>query len=169
MQAAVAVCLRPGPSSLETLFILRAEDDDDPWSGHVAFPGGHREAGDASLWETAIRETKEETGLDLAADSTRLGQLDDVHPRTSVLPSIAITPCVFTVPPDAAAHPGPEVAEVAWIPLADLRRPERQGRIEFRGASGVRTFPSFLWGRYEIWGLTHRILAQLLEFTEEAR
>lgn len=163
----MAICLRPGAGTLEILFILRALDDDDPWSGHVAFPGGRREPGDETLWDTAVRETFEETGLDLALNGHRLGQLDDVHPRTSVLPSIAITPYAFSVAADASAQPGPEVQEVAWIPLADLVAPASRSQIEIRTASGARSYPSTRYGRYEIWGLTHRILTQLLELVEE--
>ena len=68
-KAAVAVILRPAPGetldSTEILFIKRAERDGDPWSGHMAFPGGHMEPDDSDLKESAIRETKEEIGLDL--------------------------------------------------------------------------------------------------------
>lgn len=163
VEAAVAVCLRPGDAAAELLFIRRAEYEGDPWSGHVAFPGGRRETGDGSLWETAVRETREETGLDLAAIGRRLGRLDDVHPRTRVLPSIAIAPFVVAVPREARARSGPEVEAVAWIPLPELTRPERRAEIEVRAASGVRAHPSIRYEDYEIWGLTHRIVTQLLE------
>ena len=68
-EAAVAAILRPGPQP-EMLFILRASKDGDPWSGHMAFPGGHRESSDASLRATAERETWEEIGLDLTQHAT---------------------------------------------------------------------------------------------------
>src|SRR6267142_2560248 len=93
-EAAVAVCLRPGAGSLEALFIRRADHPGDPWSGDAAFPGGRREPADASLWETAMRETLEETGLDLRASGSLLGPLDDVHPRVVVLPNLNVTPFV---------------------------------------------------------------------------
>lgn len=163
LAAAVAVCLRPGAQAPEALFIRRAEFEGDPWSGHVAFPGGRRESGDASLWETAVRETREETGLDLAALGTRLGQLDDVHPRTRMVPSIAITPFVVAVPRGAEARSGPEVRAVAWIPLPELARPERRGEVELRLPAGIRVHPSIRYADYEIWGLTHRMVLQLLE------
>lgn len=162
--AAVAVCLRPGRAAPEALFIRRAEFEGDPWSGQVAFPGGRREPGDGSLWETAIRETREETGLDLAALGTPLGRLDDVHPRTRVLPSIAITPFVVAVPRGAEARAGsPEIHAVSWIALPELARPERRGEVQVRLPSGVRVHPSIRYDDYEIWGLTHRIVVQLLE------
>src|SRR4051812_3842337 len=56
-RAAVAAILRDAAEGPEILFIRRAEHPQDPWSGHMAFPGGREEPGDADLLETAIRET----------------------------------------------------------------------------------------------------------------
>jgi hypothetical protein len=69
----------------------------DPWSGHVAFPGGRAEPGDASPWHTAARETWEETGLDLLAAGRLLGTLDELYPRTPVLPPVVVRPHVAVV------------------------------------------------------------------------
>src|ERR1700686_1895287 len=88
-QAAVALIFRLGKADvLELLFIKRAEYAGDPWSGQIAFPGGRAEAGDTSLAETAIRETHEETGIDLAREGFMIGALDDLRPRTVSLPPI---------------------------------------------------------------------------------
>src|SRR6478752_6570976 len=62
--AAVAAVLVPSPDAV--LLIRRAERAGDPWSGHMALPGGRREPEDADLVETARRETFEEVGLQLA-------------------------------------------------------------------------------------------------------
>ena len=90
--AAIALVIRPQPAEPELLMIKRAEIEGDPWSGHIACPGGRAEPGDRDLEHTAIRETWEETGIDLARDGKILGTLDDVSPRTPVLPPIVIRP-----------------------------------------------------------------------------
>src|SRR5690348_13096517 len=95
--AAVALVLIDGADGLEILLIRRAERADDPWSGQVALPGGRYEPGDGDLLTTAMRETREETGVDLAA-AERLGGLDDLHPRTATLPPVVVRPFVFAIP-----------------------------------------------------------------------
>ena len=70
--AAVALVLLEGPQGLELILIKRAERGDDPWSGQIALPGGRYEGGDRDLEATAVRETSEETGVDLAG-AERLG------------------------------------------------------------------------------------------------
>ncbi len=91
--AAVAVILHDGAAGLETLFIHRAVRAGDTWSGQIAFPGGRREPTDTDLLATAIRETMEEIGVDLSA-AERLGVLDDLYPRTPVLPPVVVRPFV---------------------------------------------------------------------------
>src|SRR5689334_17901368 len=58
-RAAVALVLRVVSGRLELLFVKRAEYAGDPWSGQVAFPGGRQEPVDETLWDTAVRETRE--------------------------------------------------------------------------------------------------------------
>ena len=71
-EAAVAAILRPGDHT-EALFILRASREGDPWSGQMAFPGGHKDPEDISIRHTAERETWEEIGLDLSRHARHLG------------------------------------------------------------------------------------------------
>ena len=81
-RAAVAVVLGPTPEGLQLLFIERAQHPDDPWSGHIAFPGGRIEADDPSPRAAAERETLEEVGLDLS-NAEYWGRVDDLD-RTHV-------------------------------------------------------------------------------------
>ena len=77
-RAAVAAVLRPGSNGPEVLLIRRAEHPNDPWSGHMAFPGGREDPCDADLFGTAVRETLEEVALDLTTNAALLGTLDDL-------------------------------------------------------------------------------------------
>lgn len=161
--AAVALVLRAvGMRGLELLFIRRAEYADDPWSGQVAFPGGRHESGDDSLERTAIRETWEETGIDLAASGTILGALDDVRPNTAVLPRIVVRPFVAAVSPDAAIRESGEVAEAFWVPLDALREESGWGETEVTAGGMARRVQAFQHGEHVVWGMTERIVRQLL-------
>src|SRR5690242_9843497 len=129
--AAIALVLRPnenGAGDSDLLMIKRAEVERDPWSGHVACPGGRMEPTDRDLEHTAIRETWEETGIDLSRDGRILGTLDDITPRTPSLPPLVIRPFVAIVRPDVALVESEEVAEVFWVPLSTIRDTERWGK-----------------------------------------
>ena len=160
-RAAVAILLRPGPEGLELLLIRRAEREGDPWSGHVALPGGRHDATDASLEDTALREVWEEVGIDVRRSGRVLGTLDDLVPRSPSLPPVAVRPFVATVG-DVTLAPNHEVAAAAWIPLDALRAPEAscQSTVLSRGQRWV--VPSFVVGDYLVWGMTERILRQFV-------
>jgi 8-oxo-dGTP pyrophosphatase MutT (NUDIX family) len=165
-RAAVALILRLGAGgALELLMIKRAVYAGDPWSGHVALPGGRHEPGDVSLAETAIRETREETAVDLATRGRLLGTLDDLEPRTPVLPPIVITPFVAVVEPDVHIVTSPEVARAFWVPVAALRNPDASREVELMVRGTPRRVMSFGYGEHTIWGLTERILRQFLTLT----
>jgi 8-oxo-dGTP pyrophosphatase MutT (NUDIX family) len=164
-RAAVALILRPGDGGvLELLMIKRALHERDPWSGHVALPGGRQEPGDATLEHTAIRETREEIDVDLSRHARVLGTLDDVHPRTAVLPPIVITPVVAALAGNPTIVRSPEVAEAFWVPVDALRDPAATRDVVLELTTGPRTVRSFQHRDYTIWGLTERILRQLLEY-----
>ncbi len=146
--------LRERSLGLEILVIRRADNQLDPWSGHMALPGGGREPGDESVYDTARRETLEEIGVDLG-DGRFLGRLDDVGPRT--MPGQLVVSAIVVA---IDAEPGPldtrEVVEALWVPV-DRLVDEEVEIPEFPGS-----WPAFTYkDHYVIWGLTHRILTQL--------
>jgi 8-oxo-dGTP pyrophosphatase MutT (NUDIX family) len=162
-KAAVALIFRFGKDdALELLFIKRADYAGDPWSGQIAFPGGRVEAGDASLAETAIRETREETGVDLTREGMMIGTLDDLRPRTVRLPAIMVRPYVALLDRTEPLVLSPEVALSFWLPFAALTRTE-SWHEETVFARGVQIDARvFRHEQHVIWGMTERILAQLL-------
>lgn len=166
-KAAVALIFRIGKhGALELLFIKRAEYPGDPWSGQIAFPGGREEAGDASLAETAIRETREETEIDLEREGMMIGTLDDLRPRTERLPAIMVRPFVALLDRTEPLVLSPEVALSFWLPFAAMTRSEswQEDTVLARGVQiNARVF------RYEehvVWGMTERILTQLLRLLD---
>ncbi len=163
VQAAVSLILRevPGPG---VLVVKRAVLSSDPWSGHMALPGGRRDPEDPSLLETAVRETREETAVVLDPDRSHRGRLDPVAPRSTELPAIAITPFVFSAPdPVHARVNSQEIAGVYWVPIAHLLDPAARASHELRLNGALMRFPAFEVEGEKIWGLTYRILSNLLD------
>ena len=165
-RAAVALVLRVIGGELELLLIRRAEREGDPWSGHVALPGGRRDPQDLSLRETAIRETLEETAVDLRALGELLGVLDELHPRTPVLPAIVVTPYVFALTEVGQRSLdlvlSDEVAEAFWVPLATLADPTVTQETDVQRPGETWRVRAFMVRQHVVWGLTERILRNLL-------
>lgn len=158
--AAVAAVLRVVDEP-ELLFIKRADVAHDPWSGHIAFPGGRSEPCDTSLLDTAMRETREELSLDIAA-AQFLGRLDDLAPRSRALPPIIVRPFVALVAPDVEIIPSREVAASFWVPLRTIQSPDAVAEYPVTTEGGVMRFPAYALHGHVVWGLTERIVRQLL-------
>ena len=162
-EAAVALILRAS-AELEVLLIKRARSERDPWSGHVALPGGRRDGEDANLTETAIRETAEETAVELSSSGWPLGRLERVVPSHPNLPPITITPYVFGVPKGVEANAdSAEVDRVLWVALPVLLDPETKGTTTIELPEGPADFPCYWVDGHAIWGLTYRILSEFGE------
>ncbi len=157
--AAVAIILTPQPDSI--LLIRRADRSGDPWSGHMALPGGRREPADSELAATAIRETAEEVGVQLRLQDL-LGSLPDVIPRTPVLPPIAVRPFVFLLPERPALRLNPEVAQASWVPLDYLLRPDTHHPVQLEVAGKSRQVQAYQLENAIVWGMTERILTRFL-------
>jgi 8-oxo-dGTP pyrophosphatase MutT (NUDIX family) len=163
-RAAVALVLRDGPSGVELLFIRRAEHPEDPWSGQMAFPGGRSEPGDADLLATAVRETEEEIGVDLAREGEYLGALDEVRAMARLRPvDLAIAPFVFRLRGAVALRPNHEVRSLHWIPLDELVREERRSMMDYAYQGSTLQFPCLRVEDVVIWGLTYRMFVSLQE------
>ncbi len=163
-RAAVAVILRASPLSPDILFIRRAEHPGDPWSGHMAFPGGREEPGDGNLLNTAVRETREELSLDLAAHARMIGRLEEIPAvargkRTGLM----ITPYVFEVLDGApiTLSGNYEVADAMWTPLGPLFRGERATKFPYELGGHRVELPAHDVNGRTVWGLTHRMLEML--------
>jgi 8-oxo-dGTP pyrophosphatase MutT (NUDIX family) len=162
--AAVAAIFRiASEGELDLLMIERASYAGDPWSGHIAFPGGRREPLDATLLDTALRETREETGVDILTDGRVLGALERVDPLSTPLPPLSIAPFVAVLTRDAPLVLSDEVAGASWVPLSALRHTDASREVEVILSNGTtRRVRAFVHDRYTIWGLTERILRDLL-------
>jgi 8-oxo-dGTP pyrophosphatase MutT (NUDIX family) len=160
-RAAVAAILRAGTAGPEILFIERAEREGDPWSGHMAFPGGRRDDADASLVETAIRETSEEVGVDLRTH-TLLGTLADIPTHRT---GLVVRAFVFMTTSDVELRPDEEVADIVWAPIGPMMRGEVSSTFEFLpdGFDMAVKLPSYKVGERVVWGLTYRMLELLFE------
>jgi 8-oxo-dGTP pyrophosphatase MutT (NUDIX family) len=161
-RAAVAAVLREAGYGLELLFVRRAEDPNDRWSGQMAFPGGRSEPGDLDLVATAVRETAEEIGLDLRAQGELLGGLDEVHALARGRPvDLSIAPYVFRLRGKAHLTLSPEITSLHWLPLDDLLGERHRATFEYVHEGTVLRLPCLRVGEVVIWGLTFRMFTSL--------
>ena len=165
-RAAVAAIFRAPRDQAEAqvLLIRRSEREGDPWSGHMAFPGGKRDAADASLLDTAIRETQEEVGLDLKRHARLVTHLPSVPALTrSKSGGMLVTPFIFAL--DESEHPAfelsSEVAEAFWVPIGPMARGEIATTFPYQHEGNLLQLPGFLVQERIVWGLTHRMLSML--------
>lgn len=160
--AAVALLLRQGQGGVEILFILRAEFHGDPWSGNIAFPGGHIEADDETARAAAEREVLEEIGIDLQQEEF-LGRLGDV--AGAHLPVI-VSCFAYVVAEATPIIANQEINATFWVPLTDLVDPERQRLhyVLFRGEELEHPAIDLLGpGRTLLWGITYRLASHFLQ------
>lgn len=162
--AAVAVIIKSSQSTSSLLLIRRTERNGDPWSGQIAFPGGHRAPADRSFLETAIREADEEVGISLRAH-TMLGVLPPVHAHTN---RIRVAPFVFQLKGRVKLRPNREVADAFWVPVNELGH-SKVVRSKIRVEKCERTVDSYVVGENMIWGLTFRIIRILLGRNQESQ
>ena len=163
-EAAVAIVVREGSGGAELLLIRRERRPGDPWSGHMAFPGGKVDAGDADALAAARREAREEVAVDLGRSATLLGPLSPIlattHDRRRPM---AIAPFVFALAEDVALEPQPgEVAEALWAPLAFFEERRHRERMSHPLFGLPWRWPAYRYEGRVVWGLTLRMLDDLL-------
>jgi 8-oxo-dGTP pyrophosphatase MutT (NUDIX family) len=165
--AAVAMLLRDGGSEVELLFIERAEHPLDPWSGHMAFPGGRWDPQDVDSQATAIRETAEELNIDLNRTGRFLGGLDELtavaRPRGREL---VIAPYVYRLDETILPAPGSEVRAIHWIELSKLSAKTNRMVLDQTFAGRRMSCPSLRVDGHVIWGLTYRMFRRLEELVQ---
>ncbi|MCW4006418.1 MAG: CoA pyrophosphatase [Candidatus Bathyarchaeota archaeon] len=153
--AAVALMIKPTKEDLEFLLVKRVQNPHDPWSGHMALPGGKRDLNDADLLETVVRETFEETGIDLRGGRL-LGVCSVVCSERR--PDMWVLPFVFLVKgePQVKLSRG-ELETFVWASCGRLE--------ESRGTAcvGAREVCAFVLGENVVWGLTYRILDEFIQ------
>jgi 8-oxo-dGTP pyrophosphatase MutT (NUDIX family) len=158
-RAAVLVPLSATGAGL-TVLLTRRSDRVPTHKGQISFPGGGFQPADGELRVTALREAEEEIGL-RPGDVTLLGRLDDTLAAVS---TYVVRPFVGLIPHPYPFRPDPyEIAEVLQMPLAPLL-----AGAEFRAEVWERDGPPrtvyfYDWAGQTIWGLTARILKQLVE------
>ncbi len=158
--AAVLVPLyRDAAGELTVVLIRRTEGGIH--GGQLAFPGGQRDDGDATLFATALRESHEEIGLDPAA-VTPLAELPAVNTRVS---GFLVHPFLARIRrPDAWRPDAREIAEVLELPLASLLRPGAHATSleRFDGWPEPVRIDYYHVGAHRLWGVSYRILHPLL-------
>ena len=152
--AAVVVLLRAIDHDFEVLFVKRAKKPTDPWSGQTALPGGKRNPEDQNMKQTVIRETLEETCINLLEGCRFLGAMESV--RSIQRPEMKIVPFVVLQEKKQKIELNDELTGYFWTSLKGLVHCRRT--IKFK----LEEFPAFSIGNQVIWGLTYRIMYNLL-------
>ncbi len=159
-RAAVSVVLHDEPPSPRVLLMKRTERAGDPWSGHISLPGGRHEPGDPDLLATAIRETHEELAIDLAG-SRLLGNLPALRPFMSGPAGVEVTPFVFVTHVAVEPTPSAEAEAAFWLPIELAASGAYDSHYTYPGTD--KQWPAWNYEGHTIWGLTWRILNDLLE------
>jgi 8-oxo-dGTP pyrophosphatase MutT (NUDIX family) len=157
--------LRREEDDIYVLFIERAFDDRDPWSGNIGFPGGRRSPDDPTLRHAAERETWEEVGIDLGGASA-VGRLADIVGAN--LP-VRVSCFVYLLDHHPLLALNAEVKEAFWVSLDTLRDTTRHvtSLVTFAGKELVVPSITILPpGRPVLWGITYRLITQFLGLLE---
>lgn len=158
LNAAVVALLREYNQRFELLFVKRTETPTDPWSGQIAFPGGKRSPSDNDLKETIIRETCEETNINLRNACKLLGTLDPI--QSIRRPKIQILPFVVLQLKEQKIELNDELENFFWIPVREL--PKNNGTKQYLS----KEYPAYVLENNVVWGITYKITSKLISMME---
>lgn len=145
------------------LFIQRARREGDPWSGDMAFPGGKMQVGDGEPRQTAIREAREETGLDLSQHGRLIVRMSDRLTRQHARwRPMVVTPYLFTWFGSLDVSLNHEVQTAIWIPRRALASSEYRSVRPFSTPLGRLQLPCCRYQGYCIWGLSFSLVKAYL-------
>lgn len=160
--AAVLVPLFEKNGELHVL-LTRRSDGVQRHRGEIAFPGGRREPEDAGLFETALRECREEIGLDPAVVRP-IGPLDDHETITG----FCVSPFVGAIPyPYPFVADPKEISGLIEVPFQFLLDPENCRHRTILHQEKPRTIASYLYQGDDIWGATAEIIKGLTRIVSE--
>jgi 8-oxo-dGTP pyrophosphatase MutT (NUDIX family) len=143
---------------LKVFFVKRVENPADPWSGQMALPGGKRDARDQDLKQTVVRETLEETNINLLDRCRFLGVMETL--TSTPRPEMKILPFVVLLDHEPSIKLSEELERFVWISLEELAKHKGTAKLSF-GES-----PAYVVGNNVIWGLTYRILEKIVHTIE---
>jgi 8-oxo-dGTP pyrophosphatase MutT (NUDIX family) len=162
-RAAVAIILRESGGKTELLMIKRSERKGDPWSGHMAFPGGRMDRTDRHGFDVACRETEEEIGLQLTEADLCIGRLSEIMTHFQLgRRAMVVSPYVFKLEREAEFTLNHEVAEVLWVPLDFLMDPANVEKMTWTRRGVQIPLSCYMYRGRRIWGLSLMMLGELL-------
>jgi 8-oxo-dGTP pyrophosphatase MutT (NUDIX family) len=158
-RASVVILLRGTEENLSLCLIRRSAWEGDPWSRHIALPGGRSE-GDERPWDTARREVFEEIGLELTAKSAEI-ELPELGVSLAGRDRILqISPFVAYLGPTASPfRQGPEVEDVFWTPISHFWEVSRLHYLSLDSEGQRLLYPAVSIEQGTVFGITLRIIS----------
>jgi 8-oxo-dGTP pyrophosphatase MutT (NUDIX family) len=126
-------------------------------AGEISFPGGKLDSSDSNLLETALRETREELGLDIKPEQV-IGQLKPVitlNSRFTILPFVSV---LDKIPPLSA---NAEVEKIFHIPLEDFLKTMSNDPDPTHNL--IQEMYTFEFQGKIVWGASARVLKQIAD------
>ena len=156
IDAAVLILLYQMNGSLNTAFIKRTEYP-GPHSGQISFPGGRSDMGDKDLWETALREAKEEIGI----EPENVEKLGSLTPLFIPVSQFMVYPFIGFTPVEVSFRKQPEEVQfILTVELKELLDPGKRSQMKVPVAGRQISVPCINVGGHQIWGATAMILGE---------